>query len=235
MRFWDLDPDGPPALVRLYNPLPEFRVTAKSTSLLIVDMEVGSVTPDVGMIQEAEASGIDMTYYRERLKLVVPNIARLQAGFRDAGLSIAFTVGKQTPGGHRLAGSPVRPLRSPRALEDRKPTARGVITELAPREGELIIEKNTPGPFGVTNADHALRMLGINTLVVTGIVTDQCVEATVRGAFDFGYQVALVEDACATVEKRLHDASLTVMADWFCRIYTTDEIIEQARSVAWQA
>jgi ureidoacrylate peracid hydrolase len=92
-----------------------------------------------------------------------------------------------------------------------------------------VIEKDTPGPFGVTNIDHAFRMLGVDILVVTGVVTDQCVEATVRGAFDFGYQVILAEDACATVSADLHAASLRVLADWFCRVWTTAEVLEDLR------
>lgn len=232
MRIWEARGEDPPALVKLYDPLPQFQVSPGRTSLLVVDMELGSVSTDHGMIPEAEASGIDMSYYRQRLEIAIANIARLQDVFRQASLPVSFTVGKATPGGHRLAGMPVRPLQARQAPADRPRAPRGVIPELAPRPGELILEKSTPGPFGVTNADHALRMMGIDTLVITGIVTDQCVEATVRGAFDFGYQVALVEDACATVESRLHDASITVMADWFCRVHTTNEIIEQIRSFA---
>ena len=231
-KLWDLLNESPPPLVELFDPLPEMRVAPGTTALLIVDMEYGSVTEEAGIIPQAEAAGIDMAYYRKRLRTVIPNIASLQHAFRRAGFEVAFTKGRGTKGGHRLGGARVRPLapRSPLTGAGRV-GRRGVIDEIAPEKGELVIDKDTPGPFGVTNIDHALRILGIELLVVTGIVTDQCVEATVRGAFDFGYQVILVEDACATVSEKLHHAALLVMGDWFCKVESTNEIIAQVESL----
>jgi nicotinamidase-related amidase len=213
-----------PPLVRLWDPLPEMRVERGRTALLVVDMDYGSTATDQGLIAMAERQGISMAYYTARLREIIPNIRRLQEGFRAAALEVVYTKGRGTKGGHRIGGVRVRPLRG-----DGAPRRRGIIEELAPREGEVVIEKDTPGPFGVTNIDHALRMLGTDILVVTGIVTEQCVEATVRGAFDFGYQVILVEDGCATVSPELHNAALLSMADWFCRVWTTAEVLESVR------
>jgi len=225
MDVWAiLGESSPPALVRLFDPLPRMRLETGRSALLVVDMEYGSVTEGEGLIAMAEAQGISMAYYTSRLRQVIPNIRRLQEGFRAAGLEVVHTQGRGTKGGHCLGGVRVRPLRS-----DGTPRRRGIITELAPQGREVVIEKDTPGPFGVTNVDHALRMLGVEILVVTGVVTDQCVEATVRGAFDFGYQVILVEDACATVSPELHTASLRIVADWFCRVWSTEEVLEDLR------
>jgi nicotinamidase-related amidase len=213
-----------PPLVRLWDPLPEMRVERGRTALLVVDMDYGSTTPDQGLIAMAERQGISMAYYTARLREIIPHIRRLQEAFRAADLEVVHTKGRGTKGGHRIGGVRVRPLNS-----DGAPQRRGIIEELAPRDGEVVIEKDTPGPFGVTNIDHALRMLGTDILVVTGIVTEQCVEATVRGAFDFGYQVVLVEDGCATVSPELHNAALLSMADWFCRVWTTAEVLDSVR------
>ncbi len=226
MNVWAKLGEAAPPLVRLFDPLPQMALERGRTALLVIDMEAGSVTEGDGLIAMAEAREISMAYYLSRLKQVVPNIRRLQDGFRAAGLEVVHTKGRGTKGGHCLGGVRVRPLRS-----DQAPRRRGIIPELAPQDGEVVIEKDTPGPFGVTNIDHALRMLGVDILVVTGVVTDQCVEATVRGAFDFGYQVILVEDACATVSAELHDGSLRALADWFCRVWTTSEVLEGLRKL----
>jgi len=226
MDVWAKLGEPAPPLVRLFDPLPRMRLEQGRTALLVVDMEYGSVTEGEGLIAMAEEQGISMAYYVSRLREITLNIRRLQEGFRAAGLEVVHTKGRGTKGGHCLGGVRVRPLRS-----DQAPRRRGIIAELAPREREVVIEKDTPGPFGVTNIDHALRVLGVDILVATGVVTDQCVEATVRGAFDFGYQVILVEDACATVSPELHDASLRVLADWFCRVWTTSEVLEGLRQL----
>jgi ureidoacrylate peracid hydrolase len=224
MDVWAMLGESRPALVQLFDPLPRMRLEPGRAALLVVDMEYGSVVEGEGLIALAEAQGISMTYYGSRLRQVISNIRRLQEGFRGTGLEVVYTKGRGTKGGHSLGGVRVRPLRS-----DREPRRRGIIADLVPQDGEVVIEKDTPGPFGVTNIDHALRMLGVDILVVTGVVTDQCVEATVRGAFDFGYQVILAEDACATVSAELHAASLRVLADWFCRVWTTAEVLEDLR------
>ena len=221
MDVWAKLGTPPPPLVQLWDPLPQMRLERGRTALVVVDMDYGSTMEDEGLIAMAEQQGISMTYYVSRLREVIPNIRRLQDGFRAAGLEVVHTRGRGTKGGHSIGGVRVRPLRG-----GQTPRRKGIIAELAPQEREVVIEKDTPGPFGVTNIDHALRMLGVDILVVTGIVTDQCVEATVRGAFDFGYQVILVEDGCATVSPELHNASLLSLADWFCRVWTTAEALD---------
>jgi nicotinamidase-related amidase len=230
MNLWSHLGEEPPPLVKLFDPLPPVQIERANTALLIVDMDNGSTREDGGLVRLVEAEGISAQYYKRRLAEVVPNIATLIAAFRRSGLEVVYTKGRGSKGGHKLGGYQVRPLRSRRSLTG-ETDGREIRSELAPAPTDLVLEKDTPGPFGVTNIDHALRNLDITRLVVTGIVTDQCVEATVRGAFDFGYQVILVEDACATFTEQLHMASLRVLADWFCRLATTEEIASLAHSL----
>lgn len=228
MNPWAHLGEDRPALVELFDPLPGISIEVGNTALLVVDMDNASTAPDQGLIAHAEARGVSMEYYKGRLRTVIPNLVRLVGGFRRAGLEVAYTKGRGSKGGHKLGGYPVRPLmRRDEARGPRPPAAEGreIRSDLAPLATDVVIEKDTPGPFGVTNIDHTLRNLGITRLVVTGVVTDQCVEGTVRGAFDFGYQVVLVEDACATFSEELHNSSLRVMGDWFCRIASAEEIL----------
>ncbi len=77
-----------------------------------------------------------------------------------------------------------------------------------------------------TNYSRLIRNLGIETVVVTGIVTDQCVAGTVRGLADDGFKVICVEDACAAACMELHDAELKIMNNLYCNVLSTEETID---------
>jgi nicotinamidase-related amidase len=67
-----------------------------------------------------------------------------------------------------------------------------------PRAGESVIEKNFPNSFRGTDLQKQLEGLGVKGLVVAGMMTHMCVDATVRHAADLGYKITLLADACAT-------------------------------------
>jgi nicotinamidase-related amidase len=65
-------------------------------------------------------------------------------------------------------------------------------------EGEPIVYKHYPNSFRETNLLEMLKGWGIERVVITGMMTHMCVDATARAAADFGFNVILAEDACAT-------------------------------------
>jgi nicotinamidase-related amidase len=67
-------------------------------------------------------------------------------------------------------------------------------------EGEPIIQKHYPNSFRETNLLEMLRGWGIERVVICGMMTHMCVDATARAAADFGFQVLIAEDACATMD-----------------------------------
>jgi nicotinamidase-related amidase len=69
---------------------------------------------------------------------------------------------------------------------------------LKPRENEKIIEKHFPNSFIETNLYEYLKILGTTDLVICGMMTHMCVDATVRAAKDFGFNCTLIGNACAT-------------------------------------
>ena len=73
--------------------------------------------------------------------------------------------------------------------------------------------------------DHALRNMGVEDLVMTGILTDMCVLGTARVASEIGYNSMICEDACATLTQRAHVDALRVHARCFGRVETADDII----------
>ena len=73
-----------------------------------------------------------------------------------------------------------------------------IHANVAPRAGETVIQKNFPNSFrGTTLLEH-LRGLGAEHLVIAGMMTHMCVDATTRAAFDLGFSCSLAHDACAT-------------------------------------
>jgi len=73
-----------------------------------------------------------------------------------------------------------------------------IHANVAPRAGETVLQKNFPNSFrGTTLLEH-LRALGADHLVIAGMMTHMCVDATTRAAFDLGFSCSLAHDACAT-------------------------------------
>ena len=69
--------------------------------------------------------------------------------------------------------------------------------QVAPLEGETVISKDAPNAFLRTSLERELRERGAEELVVCGMMTSMCVDATVRAGADLGFEVTLVHDACA--------------------------------------
>ena len=101
-----------------------------------------------------------------------------------------------------------------------------VIDAIKPLEDEIVIPKTSSNVFVSTNLDYVLRNLGTKYLVISGIVTDQCVEGAVRDGCDLGYLVTLVTDACATYTQERHDNSLRAIKG-YCRQRTTAEFLAE--------
>jgi nicotinamidase-related amidase len=83
--------------------------------------------------------------------------------------------------------------------------------EVAPDTGEPVVVKHYPNAFRDTPLDDLLRARGAHALVLVGMMTHMCIDATARAAFDRGYAVTVVADATAT--RPLTFGGTTVPAD----------------------
>lgn len=86
-----------------------------------------------------------------------------------------------------------------------------------PLENEVVFQKHYPNSFRETPLLDHLRKLGVTRLVIAGMMTHMCVEATTRAAFDFGYECLVAQDACAT--RTLAFDGVTVPADHVHRAF----------------
>ncbi len=69
---------------------------------------------------------------------------------------------------------------------------------VAPKDGEAVVQKRFPNSFRDTGLERAIRDAGVDALVIAGMMSHMCVDATTRQAFDLGFPCVVVADACAT-------------------------------------
>jgi nicotinamidase-related amidase len=103
-----------------------------------------------------------------------------------------------------------------------------IIPELAPADGEPVIDKTANGAFYGTDLDVVLRAQGIENIAFCGNTIDVCVHTTLRDANDRGYQCVLLADCCGAVTKKLHDAAvemIKVEGGVFGSVATSDEFV----------
>ena len=103
-----------------------------------------------------------------------------------------------------------------------------------PAGGEVVIEKNFPNSFRGTALEEKLKAAGVKELVVAGMMTHMCVDASVRQAADLGYKVTLVGDACATraqayggetvPARQVHAAFLAALNGFYAKVIRRDEL-----------
>jgi nicotinamidase-related amidase len=198
----------------------------KRTALLNIDMQNGEFNKDI--LAQARTVGTPESkkreFYERIAATVLPNQARLQDAARAAGIEVMFTViesltldGRDRSLDHKISG-----LNVAKGSWEAK-----VIEEVGPRGDEIIIPKTASGIFNATNISYVLRNLGIDYLIMYGVVTDQCVESAIRDAADRGFMVTQIEDCCAAETPENHATSIESMGGHYCRTRSTDEMIAE--------
>jgi ureidoacrylate peracid hydrolase len=154
---------------------------------------------------------------------VIPNLQLLQSACRRARIELVYAAvenmtrdGRDRSLDYKISGIDV-----PRGSWDAQ-----VLAEIAPTEDEMVFRKTSSSVFVSTNIDFVLRNLEVRSLIVAGLMTDQCVESAVRDACDLGYLVTLVTDACATDSAERHEQSLIGIRG-YCRQRTTEELLAE--------
>lgn len=198
---------------------PPIELEPASTALVVIDMQNDYCSPggdfDKRGISVAPAQGI------------VPKIQRLLDSARENGFFVLYTAMvfdefTYEDRHHRIV---------PERMRDRKLCFRGtwgadVMEELSPRPGERITEKCRYSAFYNTGLDVLLRNRGIKTLVLTGVVTNVCVESTARDAWNRDFDVIVISDATASYSQELHEATLKNVAFHCGAVRTTDEVVQ---------
>jgi nicotinamidase-related amidase len=111
-----------------------------------------------------------------------------------------------------------------------------IHASVRPAAGEPVIEKNFPNSFRGTDLKERLERAGAKRLVVAGMMTHMCVDASVRQANDYGFGVTLLADACATraqkfgtetvPARQVHTAFLAALNGAYAKVAPTEEILK---------
>jgi len=202
------------------------------TALVVVDMQRGFLDPGAAL---EVAPGRD----------IVPNIRRLIDTCRDKHVPVVFTqfvYAADVPclrgdpfGIEHLPAAPGQPtgfgrpsgncLVGPEPGEG--PNSADIVADLAPRSDELVVASHTYDKFLDTPLDLALRSRDVRYLIVTGVVTDVCVNSTLMSAANRDYRVTAVTDGVANLWPHLQEACFEIWRCKFSRLKTTDEVINE--------
>lgn len=205
------------------------KVDPEKTALLIVDMQHQFISRDGLDAQIAREKGMfhKWEYFFDRIdNLTIPNNKKLLDFFRANKLEVTFgRIACHHKDGRDRSPVQRRPGWNNILLPIGDPGAE-MVEELKPLEDEIVVNKTTDSVLSGTNYEFLLRNMGIETVICTGVVTDQCVASTVRSLADAGFEVILVEDACAAATQQLHDAEIMIMNQIYCQVMKTDDVIE---------
>jgi nicotinamidase-related amidase len=220
-------------IIRLKDQAP-ISLDARKTALLIIDMQRYFVSPHYPLMQTFErlVPGVTAGYCERVNATVIPNIQRLQACFRAQRLPVMYTaIGCRLPDGQDLnrmwkdLDRLSLEVSGQRMFPHVDEPSWQIDDSLAPLPDELVLNKTSSGTLNSTMLDQTLRNMDIESLVVSGVTTDVCVETTARDAADRGFQVIIVEDACTAFSKDLHRAALQAFSLAFGRVRKTDEVL----------
>jgi ureidoacrylate peracid hydrolase len=199
-------------------------IDTASTALIVVDMQNHFLAPDAPLESRA---GREM----------IPTLCRAIALCRERGMPVVYT--RQL---HRQDGTD---RRLSKHFWDRDAGSDGLIDGaqgaeihpgLAPEDGDLVVPKYRYSAFYGTDLDRRLRDLGIDTVIIGGVTTENCCHATARDAFFRDFQVGFLADATATFDypdighgamsaAQVHQASLVILAASTADVMSTDDLV----------
>jgi ureidoacrylate peracid hydrolase len=206
------------------------RLSPGNCALIVVDMQHGFLD---------EGASLEVP----RGRIVLPNVVRLVEACRAKQIPVIFTEFVYAASIPCLRGDPFGPEHLPTAAG--KPTGYGhassncligpragkgvesaaTVEALNPRPDELVLQAHTYDKFYGTHLDLALRSQHIDRLMLTGVTTDVCVNATLIAASTRNYRVTAVTDGMATIHDHIHEACLQIWQNKFARLKSTEEVI----------
>lgn len=208
----------------------DFDLDRDHAALIIIDMQRDFVEP--GGFGETLGNKVAL------LQAIIPATARLLAAFRAAGLPVIHTREchrpdlSDCPPAKRERGKPSLRIGDPgpmgRILISGEPGA-GIIPELYPVEGEIVLDKPGKGAFYATPLGELLSERKIRQLVFAGVTTEVCVQTTMREANDRGFECLLATDATESYFPEFKKAAIDMITaqgaivGWAA---TVDQIVE---------
>ncbi len=195
------------------------------TAHIVVDLQNGFM---------AEGALVEVPVARE----IVPNVNTITAAMREAGglnVYLRYTYDESEPLSWTAWYSTC--LDQDYSLQLKQAFKPGAApwqlwAGLDVRTGDLIVDKTRFSAFvpGTCTLHEVLQARGIDTLIVTGTLTNCCCESTARDAMQRNYKVIFVSDGTAAVTDAEHNATLCNMVALFADVMTTEEVASLIRA-----
>jgi ureidoacrylate peracid hydrolase len=175
-----------------------------------------------------------------RLTEVVEECRLLAESARNAGIPVIYTRAvaradraDAIPSRARLAAARGLPATGNGAMpaDAHAGWKKQIIDDVTPADGDIVIDKLRPSLFEFTPAEAILMNLGVGRLVLAGLQTNVCVEATARSALAHNYEVGIAQDAVSTDGPDLHHGSLNSMRVLYAEVAPWRDLL--AAGVPW--
>lgn len=211
-----------------------FDLAPEKLALIVIDMQTYFCDPNYGVAKFINGMPHLAEYYFPNINnVVIPNIVKLVDHFRNNNMDIIFV----KSGYLRKDKKDFLSLRKGVSDELEKKFGKGSLPvigdfeydfteEIKIFEDDVVFHKITRGAFTSTGIDQYLRNVGLDTLIVTGVLTNVCVLTTAIQASDKNYKTVIVDDASGSVDKQSHDTTLHTFSRSFGRVLSTEEIIK---------
>jgi len=194
--------------------LPELLVPAKS-AVIVVDVQNDFCSPEGALGRTGAPTGAAMA--------MIPNLQRLLAGARAAGAPVIFiqTIHEDATDSEAWIS------RSDGKVASccRKNTWGSEFTEVAPLPDEPVVIKHRYSAFVNTRLDSVLRTLKVETLVMTGVSTNVCVESTARLGYMLDYHIVFLSDCTAAYSEAEHEGALYNIRNHFGIVTTAGDVM----------
>ena len=215
--------------------LTHFACPASKTALVILDMQRYFTESHHAFARVAASlveGGTDR-YFSRVEQYVIPNIQSLLSIFRQSAWPVLYTeFGSYLPDGadmpswaRRLNDYSRTRFGAPMFPSFEEPNSR-IDDRIKPQHNEPVLRKTTSGAVASSSLEQNLRTRGITHVIITGVVTAFCVSQTARELADRDFNVAIVNNGCASFTEAGHVAALTAFSGAYGWSLSTEQIIQ---------
>ena len=215
ITFWLLSHPQPPSIQ-------QHRIMSPNTTAVVLIEYQNDFTSPGGKLHDAVKPVMESTKMLE-------NTVEMVKEARKAGATIVYVPIQFAPGFNELSRDPYGILKG---CKDGQVFEKGswgaeIVDVLKPQPGDIVVEgKRGLDGFATTNLDFILRSRKIDTIALSGFLTNCCVESTMRTGYELGYNVVTIKDCAATVSEEAQNGAIEHDFPMFSHPMTHHEFVE---------